>query len=462
VEWIVSVSMLTEGWDVKNVFQIVPHDSRAFNSKLLIAQVLGRGLRIPAGFETPPLVTINNHEKWSEEIGNLLKEVLEVDNTLSWGYDAARSQYAFPIHNLRYEAEQSTVEVKREQAGAPQVQFVPQANKTTEYATFSETGRLAMEIEQKGNLEIEDAARIMRLFLRDKDEDLAKKWTKKKLREFIVEGLTKAGQDTGFISKENLLRLQQAFGPMFRELGREHPRVSQTAKDLVSVDLAAIPRQSFSEATLRAHGHVYYVDDGNSPFTGKEAHLWGQYRKLKNQLEADPEIASDAAKEIGPRLQRVEADRFKMPSNVHYAGFEPERKFSDLLFANADLFAGFVKMPNQGGYSFPYSYKPARAARTHTANENFNPDFFLRVEGTNDILVVEIKSEDDDTNRNQAKCRDGLKHFDTLNQRLTDAGEPWRYHFYFLSPEDYTHFFQKVHENAYRGWRSHLMQTLTP
>ena len=64
VEWIVSVSMLTEVWDVKNVFQIVPYGSRAFNSKLLIAQVLGRGLRVPLGMQQP-LVTINNHEKWS-------------------------------------------------------------------------------------------------------------------------------------------------------------------------------------------------------------------------------------------------------------------------------------------------------------------------------------------------------------------------------------------------------------
>jgi type III restriction enzyme len=47
VEWIVSVSMLSEGWDVKNVFQIVLQEERAFNSKLLIAQVLGRGLRRP-------------------------------------------------------------------------------------------------------------------------------------------------------------------------------------------------------------------------------------------------------------------------------------------------------------------------------------------------------------------------------------------------------------------------------
>ncbi|MDP2104499.1 MAG: DEAD/DEAH box helicase family protein, partial [Desulfobulbaceae bacterium] len=31
VEWIISVAMLSEGWDVKNVFQIVPHEERAFN-----------------------------------------------------------------------------------------------------------------------------------------------------------------------------------------------------------------------------------------------------------------------------------------------------------------------------------------------------------------------------------------------------------------------------------------------
>ncbi len=50
VEWILSVSMLNEGWDVKRVFQIVPHEKRAFESKLLIAQVLGRGLRVPDGW----------------------------------------------------------------------------------------------------------------------------------------------------------------------------------------------------------------------------------------------------------------------------------------------------------------------------------------------------------------------------------------------------------------------------
>ncbi|RKX81151.1 MAG: restriction endonuclease subunit R, partial [Spirochaetes bacterium] len=77
VEWIVSVSMLTEGWDVKNVFQIVPWEDRAFNSKLLIAQVLGRGLRIPEEYKSPqPKVRVFNHDAWSRNIRGLVDEIL--------------------------------------------------------------------------------------------------------------------------------------------------------------------------------------------------------------------------------------------------------------------------------------------------------------------------------------------------------------------------------------------------
>ena len=461
VEWIVSVSMLTEGWDVKNVFQIVPHESRAFSSKLLIAQVLGRGLRVPPGLSKEPLVTINNHEAWSEEIGNLLKEVLEVENTLSWGYDPRRSEYVFPLHNLRYEPEQKTVEAKRERAKEPEVKFLPQHRKTTEYSTFSETGKMAVEIQHHGLFEIEEAVKLLRLFLREKDEKIAAAWPKKRLQEFIVANLKAAGQDHTFLSKENLLRLQQGFGPMFRELDKEHPRMSQTAKELVSVDLTAVPRQSFSESMLKEHGALYTVKEDVQPFGGQEVHLWEQYQKFRKMVADYGDDASDQAKAIASRIQQVDLSAFKSPWNVHYASHEPERTFSDLLFENADLFDAFVKMPNTGGYAFPYSYKPAKAAKTHVANENFNPDFFIKVGGTPDILVVEVKAEGDDSNRNKAKCRDGLKHFETLNERLKDAGEPWRYHFFFLSPEDYTGFFEQVRNRSYAGWRSGLMQELS-
>ncbi|MFZ5863737.1 MAG: DEAD/DEAH box helicase [Nitrospirota bacterium] len=460
VEWIVSVSMLTEGWDVKNVFQIVPHDSRAFSSKLLIAQVLGRGLRVPPGLVTEPLVTINNHEAWSEEIGNLLKEVLEVENTLSWGYEARRAAFAFPLHNLRYEPEQKSVETKREKAREPEVNFQTQNRKTTEYSTFSETGALSVEIQHLDLLEIDDAVRLMRLFLREKDEKIAAKWPKKRLQDFIVSGLKRAGQETTFLSKQNFLLLQHSFGPMFRELDKEHPRMTQTAKDLVLIDLAAVPRQSFSEDTLKEHGTVYYAKEAQPPYGPPELHLWDQYQRLRKQLADYGNDASDQAKAVGSRLQEVDPPKFKMPWNVLYASHEPERKFSDLLFLNAELFDGFVKMPNQGGYSFPYSYKPAKTAKTHTANENFNPDFFLRVRGKHDILVIEIKAEGDDSNRNRAKCRDGQAHFQTLNAKLAEKRVPWCYHFYFLSPEDFTSFFERVRQGTLAGWKSGLMQTL--
>lgn len=460
IEWIVSVSMLTEGWDVKNVFQIVPHESRAFSSKLLIAQVLGRGLRVPPGLSKEPLVTINNHEAWSEEVGNLLKEVLEVENTLSWGYDPRRNEFAFPLHNLRYQPEQTTVETKREKAKEPDVKFQPQDRQTTEYSTFSETGKLAVEIQHHNLFDIDDAVKLMRLFLREKDDKIAATWTKEKLRQFIIARLKAAGQDESYLSKENLLRLQQGFGPMFRDLDVEHPRMSQIAKGIELVDLSHVRQQSFSESMLKEHGALYTVKGDASPFTGVDTHLWEQYQKFRKMFTEYGDEASEQAKAIGARIHQVDLSAYKSPWNVHYVSHEPERKFSEFLFDSAELFDAFVKMPNVGGYAFPYSYKPAKAAKTHVANENFNPDFFVKVAGVSDILVVEVKADGDDDNRNRAKCRDGLKHFTTLNERLESAKEPWRYHFYFLSPENFSSFFQQVRNKTYSGWRSGLMQEL--
>jgi hypothetical protein len=93
--------------------------------------------------------------------------------------------------------------------------------------------------------------------------------------------------------------------------------------------------------------------------------------------------------------------------------------------------------------------------------DDLNPDFFMKVAAAHDILVVEVTAEKDDSNRNRAKCRDGLRHFEVLNERLKKSGEQWRYHFYFLSPADFTSFFDKVREKLYTGWRSRLMQELT-
>ena len=87
--------------DVKNVFQIVPWKERAFNSHLLIAQVLGRGLRVPEAYLSPqPKVTVFNHSAWSGKIKNLVEEVLEIEARIYSQplLEGARSQYHFSLH----------------------------------------------------------------------------------------------------------------------------------------------------------------------------------------------------------------------------------------------------------------------------------------------------------------------------------------------------------------------------
>jgi type III restriction enzyme len=72
VRAVVSVSMLKEGWDVKNIYVIAA--VRAMESQLLTEQILGRGLRLPFGARTgvPMLDTVEvlSHHAFS----TLLKE----------------------------------------------------------------------------------------------------------------------------------------------------------------------------------------------------------------------------------------------------------------------------------------------------------------------------------------------------------------------------------------------------
>ena len=57
---------------------------------------------------------------------------------------------------------------------------------------------------------------------------------------------------------------------------------------------------------------------------------------------------------------------------------------------------------------------------------------------------------------NIAKSRDAQKHFEIINGMQNKQ----KYHFYFLSPEDYAEFFQAVRENRYKNWKSTLMRVL--
>src|SRR4030043_254298 len=67
-EIVIHVNMLKEGWDVTNLYTIVP--LRAANSKTLVEQSIGRGLRLPYGKRTEvgavDRLTIVSHDRFQE------------------------------------------------------------------------------------------------------------------------------------------------------------------------------------------------------------------------------------------------------------------------------------------------------------------------------------------------------------------------------------------------------------
>ena len=457
VEWIVSVSMLTEGWDVPNVFQVVPWETRAFNSKLLIAQVLGRGLRIPAGLERDrPLLTVANHVRWTDELKRLFDEVLEIESRVS--SRPVRGKYSFPLFNLTYATEQVTEQTSGKRAREPEaVDYGPQARRVTESTTFSHTGTRSVVLDVPDTMPVEDAVARIRLFLEDKDEAIAAQWPKKRIRDFIVDSLVATGNPTDFLSRENLTRTQNAFGPMFRAVGSTVPRQKLRPNDMIKLDPMCLPAQSVSEDQLRGATTVFYTADAAEGISEiDERSLWLDWQKKRAAAET---VHVEEIAHLPKALRPVDPSAFKCSTNLLVARYKPERQFVEHLFAHDDLFDAFFKNADSGFYAFPYSFKSSLHATTHAKTENFNPDFFLKLAGRDIVLVVEIKSDGDDDNRNRAKLRDAKEHFKQLNERLEAGGMPWRYHFYFLSPADYGLFFAAIGEGRL-GFVSSLMTQL--
>lgn len=468
VEWIVSVSMLTEGWDVKNVFQIVPHEQRAFNSKLLIAQVLGRGLRIPPGLSHPIFVKINNHESWTDEIRDLYNEVLEIENRVSWGYDDQRQKFLFPLFNIDYASEQDTTEAKRETASEPkEINFSSQSKTWDETSVYSESGSFRFTVDIQDYVTIEQAAKEIKLFLKAKDEDLSRKWSRKRIEELIVSNLENSGYDSTFLTRENLGKAKQAFGPLFRELGKEVPRMKMVPKALKEIKISDMNHQSVSESSIRTNGKLFFNPSSLQSLPAEQRVILSKflddkkdYTRVKEAVVNYGGRSEDEIKFLIDNLIEKEESYFKTPLNLIYSSSTPEYNFTNSIFNHIETIDSFIKSPDKNFYYFPYSYKPTEDGSSHVKRENFNPDYFLKVKGKNEILVVEIKKDGDSTQRNKAKHRDGKQHFDKLNQLLKEAKINWQYYFYFLSPNDIVEFFQAIRDGRYPKWKSELMNSL--
>lgn len=94
VEVVVHVNMLKEGWDVTNLYTIVP--LRAANSKTLVEQSVGRGLRLPYGRRTGNAavdrLNIISHDRFQEIIDEARKPESIIRTGIIIGKDVPASR----------------------------------------------------------------------------------------------------------------------------------------------------------------------------------------------------------------------------------------------------------------------------------------------------------------------------------------------------------------------------------
>ncbi|MFH1626440.1 MAG: hypothetical protein ABID54_14975, partial [Pseudomonadota bacterium] len=164
--------------------------------------------------------------------------------------------------------------------------------------------------------------------------------------------------------------------------------------------------------------------------------------KLLKELEEDESLPRSALIEVKNKYN------FKTPLNAVFASYEPERRFIRGLTAEhtARSIDAWIKSLDVGFYSIDYSWRKGE----HPKQGTFNPDFFIRI-GT-DIIVVEIKMDNDVSDENKAKLRYSKEHFERVNELQKDQ----RYYFKFLSPESFDLFFKALREKTYKDFRSEL------
>lgn len=473
-EWIISVSMLSEGWDVKNVFQVVPHEERAFNSKLLIAQVLGRGLRIPEQWsDTQPIVTVYNHEAWSARIKSLVYEVLEIEQRVS-SVVIPESKWHFDLHHLEYDrnSDEKSYSMKKEynlfEAGyvaLPAAAVTLDEPTTTRYVRVHGNERTQTGAVRRNSHSIRDVAKHMWNHLSALDKESEGNSGQKKtryaeryplsllldiVRKSVAQATTSAHEitdETG-ITNEGRQQMLAALNVVRRGASK---RVTYSTRPTKMHTFNTRDRQagSCSVAELRRNKAVFHRPDCADYLPQEQKDVFARLADQDGEFSGNVILVENTF-------------HFKSPVNLAIASHTPERRFILGLMKpeNAGKIAGWLKNSDAGFYAIEYAWgaghRPGRTS--HTRLGQFSPDFFVKMcDGR--VFVVEIKDNSEIKNlsrENIGKFRFASDHFRTLNEWLKEKNVAVHYQFNMLTPQDYDLFFASWNDRYPEKYKSNI------
>jgi type III restriction enzyme len=450
VEWIFSVSMLNEGWDVKRVFQIVPHEKRAFESKLLIAQVLGRGLRIPDKWTGEQAeVTVFNHDNWAEDIRHLVYEVMEFEKRIPT-FPLEQSEFNFELLNIQYEPrefiETYPLDNKNNLFAKGYVDLSTEQSVEDVKIEFEEadTGARASwktKIKRKTYTTHEIAAVIYQRFEDLPDQkDRAyyeKQFPIKKLEKIIDNSLKESN------NKVITEGLRQRFLHSLGTLQRKEAQVVRYDFD---------PTNYFSVSTASRRQETVSASDLKG---GKTLFFSG---KTGESIPDEFKDFFDEATENGSGFRCFQISNnydFKTPLNAVIADHDNERRFLKELLSpeNVGHITAWIKSTPMGFYEIDYFWRK----REYPKRGRFNPDFFIK--SGKFILVTKIKDDEEmrePSLENKIKYQYAVAHFDRINAFLRKKPRQVTYKFNFLTPSDFSGYFQSIRDGSILNFRSAL------
>lgn len=512
VEFIFAVNKLSEGWDVDNVFQIVPAEERVFNSKLLISQVLGRGLRLPRKVnlgelqQNYPVVTVTNHDRFAKHITELLDEVTECELRLSSQVltDPAQKRYGhhFSLFNLKYLPATRFVDRKPEETEGDTTRreliLTPSSERLNVRVTylkgtkrfklskdFFTLDQIVLDVERRFKNTIFESSRF------DFGDGIVTDNVPERaeIERIITSAMAMAGMEGDRLSAENRQQIYLFFN-QFLPKGKKKVIREHIEGEIEGVSTTAMQQSSVRAGSLDHDTSVFMSEDYENELNEQNLFILKELTRSKKQLPLEEaglpadEFNAEYIRQMAPfkNLYAVNPSLFRTPQDLVILNHQPEQQFVFRLIEDAKHVNAWVKSPDRDFYSLDYEYWKGGRDRVQ---RSFNPDFFIRIairncllripndapaverlrrledQGIEElILVVEIKSDDDQSEETRAKDQYARDHFKALNQRLREANpadfpEPFRaaihqqYIFYLLRPADYAQWFGHLRTGAF-------------